>query len=333
MTRENARRMVPVAAGGRRTAGLGARLRAVGATRRGPGRRRQCRGSHPALAGTHAVTLPAWSPVRSAPPPVGRRERAPARRPLARTGTGRLPQPPFPGFPWSRPLRRGTAPARARMARLPRPAWCAVTSPSTPALTPAVPETGPGQTRARPMARQARGSGAQGWLRFCVVNWAGTPRPGPGRQWSRLAGNMSIARSTTLFAGRSRNRPAQAGADCDVKSPESWHNGHVCGTPHATETAKTNKRLSAARRGDSTRTPQAGKAAGPTADRRGATARRPAAVRRGTPFLGPVVFPGRPSCPRLPGGQIPGATSRERAGKSLALTCSAGRRPGPGIRG
>jgi hypothetical protein len=60
MTRENTGRMVPLAAGGRRAAGPGARLRAVGATRRGPGRRRHSHGSHPALEGTRAVTLPAW---------------------------------------------------------------------------------------------------------------------------------------------------------------------------------------------------------------------------------------------------------------------------------
>ncbi len=39
---------------------------------------------------------------------------------------------PFPGFPWSCPLRRGTAPAMARVARLPRPCCNAITSRRAP---------------------------------------------------------------------------------------------------------------------------------------------------------------------------------------------------------
>jgi hypothetical protein len=142
MTRENTGRMVPLAAGGRKAAGPGARLRAAGATRRGPGRRWHSLRLTPCPR-RHASAHPARLAPGPAGTTAGRREPAPARRPWPRTGTSRLPRPPCSGFPWSCPLRRGTAPARARMARLPRPARCAVTSQSTPALTPAVPETGP----------------------------------------------------------------------------------------------------------------------------------------------------------------------------------------------
>jgi hypothetical protein len=181
-----------------------------------PGRARDCGRPAlpavvPAAVGTPAVRiLPSQACKRSlrppgsrpAPPPAGRREPAAARRPWPSTGTSRLPQPPFPGFPGSCRLRRGTAPARARAARLPRPARRAATSPSTPALTPAVPETG--QARARPMAEQTRGSEIQGWLQFCVVIFGGGGRSGCGlraglrrrhapRPGSRLTGKFRLS--------------------------------------------------------------------------------------------------------------------------------------------
>jgi hypothetical protein len=46
----------------------------------------------------------------------------------------------------------------------------AATSPSTLALTPAVPATGQEQTRARPKAELTLGSEIQGWFHFCFVD-------------------------------------------------------------------------------------------------------------------------------------------------------------------
>ncbi len=69
--------------------------------------------------------------------------------------------------------RQGASGTSTRLARH------AVTSPSTPALTSALPDTGPGQKRARPMTMQTRGSGAQAsfsasWRRQPVC-WSRTP--------------------------------------------------------------------------------------------------------------------------------------------------------------
>jgi hypothetical protein len=159
----------------------------VAGGRRRPGRARDCgRPALPAVvpaplallrlasgprrqASGHCVRL---APVQPTPPPTDRREPASARQTLA----PHRHQPPasatFPGFPGSCPLLRGTAPVRARVARLPCPARRAVARMSAPALTPAVPETGPRTDTRKPIGEQTRGCGAQGWFQFCFMNLA-----------------------------------------------------------------------------------------------------------------------------------------------------------------
>jgi hypothetical protein len=141
MTRANPGRVVPLAAGGRKAAGRARGCRRPALPAVVPAAAGTPCGSHPPPAGTQALTLPPGPGLAGTT--AGRPPRARARTVTLAPHRHQPPAPATPcsGFPWSCPLRRGTAPARARVARLPAPPG-AVTSPSIPALTPAVPETG-----------------------------------------------------------------------------------------------------------------------------------------------------------------------------------------------
>jgi hypothetical protein len=140
------------------------------------------------------------------------RARAPATPPAAAGRNLDVPLAP----------QRGTAPARARMAGLPRPARRAVTSPSTPALTPAAPETGAtgaGQRCAGVVSALHRGSGAaRGGVR--------PPQGGLPRRscQSRRDARARVARGPMPCCGR-RAHAAGEGADIARQRSRRRHKG------------------------------------------------------------------------------------------------------------
>jgi hypothetical protein len=173
-------------------AGPGARLRAAGATRRGPSPAGTPEARiRPSQAGKRSLCAPG---SRSAGTTAGRPPRARVRTATLASHRHQSPaSATFPGFPGSCPLLRGTGPARARVVGLPCPARRAVARMSAPALTPAVPETGPRTDTRKPIASR-RGAAA--------------PSPPVGRRGT--AGR----RSGRLRAGRaSSRRPQDRGAD------------------------------------------------------------------------------------------------------------------------